>query len=57
MKDHEHDLEKLKAAFELLMGKASKIAEKLYADKGGQPNSESDKKDEDKQGPIDTEIS
>ncbi len=59
LKDHEHDLEKLKASFENLMGKASKIAEKLYADKGSQSTSESDKKDndDDKQGPIDAEIS
>ncbi len=57
LKDHEHDLEKLKTAFETLMSKASKIAEKLYADKGSQANSDSDKKDDDKQGPIDAEIS
>lgn len=57
LKEHEQNLEGLKSAFDTLMGKASKIAEKLYQDKGGQPGSDSDKKDDNQNGPIDADIS
>lgn len=57
LKDHEHNLEGLKNAYDALMSKAAKIAEKLYQDKGSQPGSQSDKKDDNNNGPIDTDIS
>jgi molecular chaperone DnaK len=57
LKEKEHDLASLKNAYETLMAKASKIAEKLYGQgQQGQPGSESEKKDDD-QGPIDADIS
>lgn len=57
LKDKEHDLEGLKAAFDTLMGKAQKIAEKLYQSGNAQQEASHEKKDNDDNGPIDAEIS
>lgn len=58
LKEKENDLEALKAATDMLMKKAQKVAETLYG-KQNPENSSSDKKDDDNndQGPIDADIS
>lgn len=53
LKDHANDDEKLQKATDDLTQASYKIAEKLYQQQGGQPQSEQKKDDE----PIDTEIS
>lgn len=61
LKEKEQDAQGLKDAFESLMGKASKIAEKLYQAPGSAQGTDSNKKDDDQNGPhnepIDTDIS
>lgn len=60
LKEHEHDSEKLQAAFDELMNASHKLAEAIYKEKGQAEAQDTSKKDGNSsngndQGPIDTE--
>lgn len=57
LKEKEQDLEALKAAYDLLMNKAQKVAETLYKTEGQQQDAGSEEPKKDDNGPIDADIS